>query len=236
MPVFPADKISNEDLQELAEFIAAMDGGHAQARAGTSGDDLLMHHWMALSAIETNDIIEASHHVAHILDGAEGQHLRMMEQTKTLLFDGEIHGAAHIIEEMLAGLDAGEVRGPEMYMRLALSSLRADDLTNATHHVEHYAASSPGDHESAELVHEALLSRDIHEAEEMMLALLGDTGMLDEHGGDAHDATEADTHEDGDAHEATEADVHKDSDAHEAEGHEHETVDEEAHPDDGHDH
>jgi hypothetical protein len=25
MPVFPADKISNEDLQELAEFIAAMD-------------------------------------------------------------------------------------------------------------------------------------------------------------------------------------------------------------------
>ena len=51
MPVFPEDKISNEDLQELAEFIAAMDGGHAQARAGTSGDDLLMHHWMALSAI-----------------------------------------------------------------------------------------------------------------------------------------------------------------------------------------
>jgi mono/diheme cytochrome c family protein len=74
MPVFPPDKISNK---ELAEFIAGMDGG--LARAGMPGDDLLMHHWMALSAIETNDDNEASHHVAHILEGAEGQHLRLME-------------------------------------------------------------------------------------------------------------------------------------------------------------
>lgn len=65
MPVFPPDKISNKELQELAEFIAGMDGG--LAHAGMSGDDLLMHHWMALSAIETNGNNEASHHVAHII-------------------------------------------------------------------------------------------------------------------------------------------------------------------------
>ncbi len=35
-----------------------------------------------------------------------------MEQRKAHLSNGEIHEAAHIIKEMLSGLDAGVVGGP----------------------------------------------------------------------------------------------------------------------------
>lgn len=219
MTVFPPEKISNEDLQELAEYIGGLEGGHAHARAGMSGDDLLMHHWMALFALEAGDIHDGSHHLDHILDAAEGQHLRMMEQSKDLLSEGGVHEAEHIIEEMLAGLDEAEIDLPTMHMRLALSSLKADDLTNVVHQVEHFAeVTSEVNHESAQHLLMALTNGDLDNANETMVMLLGDDYMADDHGESGHDEAMEEPHEeDMHAHEVVDAHNEADEHAHEAE-------------------
>ena len=219
MPVFSPDRISNEELQELAEYIAGLDGGHAHARDGVSGEDLLMHHWMALFALEAGDTREASHHVQHIVSGAEGQHLRMMEQSQSLLSEGAVHEAAHIIEQMLAGLDNAEFDQPTMHLRLAASSLKTRDIANAIHQVEHFAETTAEvNHESAQHIIEALMNGDLVEADEEMAMLLGvEIGDAD------HDDDE-EAHDEADGHDGMEGmaaeEEHDDSEAHdEADGH-----------------
>lgn len=224
MPVFSPDIISNEELQRLAEYIAELGGGHAHVRSGVSGDELIMHHWMAIIALESGEAQEAAHHVDHILQGAEGQHLRMMEKSRALLSEGEVHEAAHIIEQMLAGLDEAEVDQSTMHLRLALSSLRGEDLPSTIHHVEHFMESAAGDHhESAEQILEDLTYGELHEADEKLVLLLGQDAASDQHDeatglDDAHDADEAEgAHGEADAHEADapdEAEIHGEADAH----------------------
>lgn len=200
MPVFSPDKISNEELQEIGEYVAGLGGGHAHMREGVSGDELIMHHWMAIIALESGEIDEASHHIDHILEGAEGQHHRMMQQSQAFLADGEVHEAAHIIEEMLAGLDDADLDLPSMHMRLAISSLRGDNLTSAAHHVEHFTASADGEQrDSAQHIADDLMNGDLHEADEKMVLLLGGEMAADDHGEAGQDETEG--HDDGDMHE-----------------------------------
>ncbi len=38
MPVFPPDQISNEELEEIAEYVASLGGGHGHAQSMNMGD------------------------------------------------------------------------------------------------------------------------------------------------------------------------------------------------------
>jgi mono/diheme cytochrome c family protein len=56
MPVFPPDKISNQELATLAEWVGSLSGGHAHARPADVGQVLAHHHWMALFALEGDSL------------------------------------------------------------------------------------------------------------------------------------------------------------------------------------
>ena len=53
MPVFPPDKISNEEMEAITTFIDGLEGErqHVHSEAPSGPDQLALHHWMALFSI-----------------------------------------------------------------------------------------------------------------------------------------------------------------------------------------
>ena len=90
MPVFPPNKISNEEMEAITTFIDGLEGErqHGHSDAPTGPDELALHHWMALFSIEAGDPGEGSHHLGHIVDLTEGEHLAQMKKAIELLEGG----------------------------------------------------------------------------------------------------------------------------------------------------
>ena len=101
MPVFPPDKISNAELDVLAQWVDDLLGGHAHIRPADVGGAVANHHWMALFALEADNVTEAGHHVDHIMELVESEHLSRMEKIAESLAEGDVHESIHAIQEML---------------------------------------------------------------------------------------------------------------------------------------
>jgi cytochrome c553 len=199
MPVFPLDKISNEEMQAITEFIDGLsaDNEHAHAKASSGPDELSLHHWMALFSIEAEDPKEGAHHLGHIVDLTEGEHLAQMKKAIALLEEGEVHEGAHIVEGMLAGLEEVGLDDSGMHLTLALSSARVGEHDASLHHLQHFLdAASGGRQEAAEEIVSMLQAGAAHDAVDHLEELAGqanpedehDDGRADEHGQDDHNA------------------------------------------------
>jgi hypothetical protein len=138
MPEFPEDKVSEAELGEIIEFIEGLEGEHTHTSGPVTADELALHHWMTLFAIEAESVPEALHHVDHIIDLTEGQHLARMQEARKLLGEGNVQEAEHIIEEMAAGIESTGLDQPAMHLTMALSALRADGSSGAIHHMGHF--------------------------------------------------------------------------------------------------
>ncbi|MCH8090239.1 MAG: cytochrome c, partial [Chloroflexi bacterium] len=103
MPLFSPDEISNEELEQIAEFIASLPAGHMHVREVDVGREVALHHWMALISLEEDEIIEAIHHVEHIIGLVQGIHLARMQEILQQLQEGDVHDGVHGIQDMLAG-------------------------------------------------------------------------------------------------------------------------------------
>lgn len=194
MSVFPPDKISNEEIAAIAEFIEGLDAGHGHARTGLSANELVMHHRMALLAAEDDELQEAIHHVNHLIDLTEGEHKVRMKEALTALESGEVHDGLHVLENMIAGIDVAGLDEESMQLTLALSSVRLEDADSASHHMGHYTALAMGDHlekgqHIATLIQDSLFAEAVGE----LVALLGS----DPNANDDHDEGATDDHDDG---------------------------------------
>jgi hypothetical protein len=138
MPAFPRDAVSEEELGEIIEFIASLEGDSTHTSGPVTADELAMHHWMALFAIEAASLPEALHHVDHIIDLTEGHHLARMQEARKLLGEGNTHEAEPIIEEMATGTESTGLDLTAMHLTMALSALRGDDSNGAIHHLGHF--------------------------------------------------------------------------------------------------
>ena len=186
MPVFPPDKVSHEELERIAEFIAALPGDHKHVVVSNVTQDLAMHHWMALLALETDSVDEATHHVEHINELVQGDHLARMLEVLDDLKGGQLHDAEHTIQEMLPRAGPG-LTEDKMHLRLALSALRVNDVINPVHHIDHFLAVAGEDSTAKGLGILALLGdEEFEEAEHELEELLG--GDLER--GDHDDAEE----------------------------------------------
>ncbi len=153
MPLFPSDKITNAQMDDLVAYIASLGEGHAHEMSAGVGAEMEMHHWMALFAIEDGALEEGRHHIQHIIELPEGTHQARMRDVLAALETGDIHDAAHEIEEMLAGVLADDLAEATLHLRLALSSVRIDDGEGAAHHLSHFAAMTEGAaHEAGEVI------------------------------------------------------------------------------------
>ena len=175
MPRFGPEQISDQELEELVEFITGQTtDGHQENLDLAMEDVVVMHHWMAILALKAEGVAEARHHVNHILDLVEpADHRRQMEGVLGALDADHIHEAEHSIEEMLAGTAEPELSLGELHLQLVLSALAVHDAEDAQHHMSHFMEEAePSKVDLAEEAMEHLNTGELHEVEELVKELI----------------------------------------------------------------
>ena len=183
MPRFGDDAISDNELDRLAEYIAGLSGDAAhQEPVDLALDDVVaMHHWMAITALKADAVIEAQHHIQHAIDLiADPTHRQQMEAVLADLDGGHFHDAEHAIEGMLAGTAEPELTSPELHLQMTLSAIAAEDADDAAHHLEHFLEDAAGSSRDAAVeTMELLAAGSFHDAEDEVQDML--EGMPHQH-------------------------------------------------------
>ncbi len=168
MPVFPPDRVSSQELARIAEYITSLSGPHGHMAPVNLADSIAQHHWMALFALKDEAQDEAIHHISHIIELVEGDHLARMRESLRTVEAGNLHDAEHIIEDMLAGTASPGLDEKEVHLRLAITSVKVEDPGDATHHLEHFLDLVEGDSKEAGIgveIMDLLGAGDLSEAE-----------------------------------------------------------------------
>ncbi len=181
----PALSVSDEELDLLVAYIESLEtgGSHSEPTALPLDEAVAMHHWMALTALSADDVVEAMHHVGHAIELLEDQeHRQAMEAVLASLGAGALHDAEHEIEQMLAGTAEPALSMGELHLQLALSAILVHDAPNSTHHLQHFATDADEhERESAQQVLEHIDAEDEEEAEHAIIELLESMGHEQHH-------------------------------------------------------
>ena len=189
MPVFPPDRVSNRELAQIAEYITGLSGPHAHMAPVSIADAIAQHHWMALFSLKDEAQEEAIHHINHIIELVEGDHLARMRVSLRTVETGNLHDVEHIIEDMLAGTADPGLDDIEVHLRLAITSIKVEDPGDAAHHLDHYLALVESDSNEAGIgdeIVELLGAGDLSEAEHH-ISELTETFSEEDHGEDDQD-------------------------------------------------
>ena len=125
------------DAAGFAAGSAARDGDGGSVALAL--DNMALHHWLALRAIKAENVKDAQHHVAHILESVEGEHAQAMADAQRALESGDLHTAEHPIMVMLAERAEPDASIEIVHLQLALA---AGNSREAVHHLEHFAATA----------------------------------------------------------------------------------------------
>jgi len=139
MPAFGPSKISDSELDDIAEYIQGLgvSGGHADVEMTDRNLASFQHHWMALLALEDGSLNDAVHHIDHIIEVATGPHLSQMIKVKEEIATGRIHEGIHTIQTMLIGTAGAGLTPLDIHPGLARSSINVGDLDDVSHHLDH---------------------------------------------------------------------------------------------------
>ncbi len=217
MPVFGPEKLPADELSDLVAYVEGLEigeNGHGHVRAASPADSSASHHLMALTAFEAGNVAEAAHHIRHIIEIVEGQHLSLMQGALEDTASGDVHDAQHTVERMLADVSPPGETIETLHLKLALSALRVGDGNGATHHLEHVADLEDGEQPAAISEIMGLMGvGDVVEAEERVSDLLGvehqgvegsaddEAAQSTDHGDEAGNADDGHQEEAGDEHE-----------------------------------
>ena len=217
MPVFPPDKVSNDELAQLVSYITNLEGDHAHVRAEgpVTVDQMAVHHWMALFALDDGDGREGAHHVEHIIELTEGQHRSQMQKTLNFIEADEIENATLVLENMLQGLQPEKFDMKGLHLTMALSAIRVEDVEAAMQHVEHSIEIVTGpDLKKLQEIISQLDAGELDEAHHNLEAFMGEpvdeaheaADHPDDDGDDDHDEDDDDHDEDDDDHDEDDED------------------------------
>ncbi len=139
MPRSGPESITDDELEKIVDYIASLASVAEHVEPVAMEDALVMHHWMALTALESNNLSEAEHHVLHIIEMVvDPEHKSKMERVLEDIQVGNHHDASHAIEEMIVTIAKPGLAMKELHLQLALSSIGGEDGEDAKHHIEHF--------------------------------------------------------------------------------------------------
>lgn len=175
MPAFSPDQLSDEELDEIAEFISGMGMAKVPIQDWEKQTTEAIHDWMALIAIKDGDAADAKHHLQDALAFIkEPMHKTETEKALNLIAQGNMHDAEHEIEEMAGAESPSGITMRRFHLLLAQRSVEAENATEVKHHLEHFLVKATADEEG--IVQEALElieKDDFHEAAHEIEELLG---------------------------------------------------------------
>ena len=137
MPVFPPSKVSDRELDEIAQYVTSLGNRPAFALVDVPREDSFQLHWMALFSLADDFAEEASQHVGAIIELVTGPHRAQMIQIRTEIQTGNYHTAVHSLEGMLPRIGAGDLSYLGIYLGLARNAGSNGDIQTATHYLEH---------------------------------------------------------------------------------------------------
>ena len=175
MPKFGPERLNDEELEELIEFITGLKSdGHGEPLDLSMDDLSTMHHWMAMLALKAEGVVEAKHHVKHIIELVENSaHRHQMENVLNALDENRLHDAEHSIEGMLAGTAEPELSLSELHLQMVLSALAVRDAEDAEHHLDHFIQEAePSQVDLAGEARDDLNAGELHEAEDLVEGLI----------------------------------------------------------------
>ncbi len=176
MPSYDVSQISDADLEKIAAYVESLGPAETHVEPVDLPELIAMHHWLALSAIRSENIDDAVHHVKHVIKEVKGDHLRAMEGIAEQLSAGEAHDAEHAIEAMLAGTAEPDLTLKALHLELALAAIETGNGDEAIHHTEHFVELARGEEKATgELVLAQLEAGDLHSAQHAIEAVLGFT-------------------------------------------------------------
>ncbi len=174
MPRYSPEQISDDELEMITDYIGSLAPAEEHVEPVAMEDALVVHHWMALSALEADNPDEAEHHIRHILElVTDLEHKAQMEEVMEYVQAGDFHDASHTIEEMLAGKADPELSLKNLHLQLALGAFEVKKLEDAKHHLEHFIDLATGDEkargeEAIDLLEQGNIDDAEHEVEELL--------------------------------------------------------------------
>lgn len=139
MPRFGLELINDAELAKIGGYIESLERTEQHVEPVDMENALAIHHLMALESLESGNPDEAEHHVGHIIETVtDAAHKSQMEDVLQDVRSGDDHDASHAIEEMLILRTDTEFSMKQLHLQLALTSIGADKLDDAKHHVEHF--------------------------------------------------------------------------------------------------
>ncbi len=174
MPRSGPEDISDIELGKIIDYIESLDPLAAHIEPVAMEDALVIHHWMALNALESDNPDEAEHHVVHIIDiVVDPEHKSQVEDALADIRAGDYHDASHTIEEMIITKAEPGLTMKDLHLQLALASVSSQDGEDAIHHIERYIDEVTGhDKEHAQEALELLEQGNFHDAEHEIKELL----------------------------------------------------------------
>lgn len=186
MPAFSASQVSDEELDLIADYIVSLVGGDGHVEPTTLGGDevLVMHHWMALNAIQTENLNEADHHIQHIISAVQDEErLNLMEEIAAAASSGDLHDAEHMLEQLLVGTVEPSLGADRLHAQLVFAALVTEDVADAMHQLDHVLSVSddPVLLGMAETAMELLDTGDVEEARHVVQEALDGATHADSH-------------------------------------------------------
>ncbi len=174
MPLSSPEQISDDELEMIADYIGSLEHEDEHIEPVDMDDALVMHHWMALYALESDNEAEAEHHLHHILElVTDPEHKAQMGEVLEHIQAGDFHDASHALEEILVEKADPGVSLENLHLQLALAALEAEDLDDAKHHIEYFIGLATGDEKArGEEIIDLMEQGRIHDAEHEVEELL----------------------------------------------------------------
>ncbi|MCI0713437.1 MAG: cytochrome c [Chloroflexi bacterium] len=180
MPVFLPTLLSNEEVTNIAAYIASLEMGeemdmeHAH-ETNTIPTLLVEHHVLARDAMLAEDYEDVVHQIDHIIEVTSPPHQSIMQLLLEQMEDEDYEEILQTLEDMLEGVEVIEEHDSNAHLRLALAWVISQDQENALHHLAHASEDLDDDEEAIDAINaiiEAIEAEEWHAAEEALVDLL----------------------------------------------------------------
>ena len=149
MPVFGPSVISNEELNLIALFVASLSHDDTFTVMDDQSQTVFQEHWMILFSLADGFSEEAIRHADNIIKLVSGPHQAELKQASALIESGNTHEAAHLVENMVTGVD-GDIETLNflgLQVKLSHRATLAGEINTSVHFLSHASESLNADNE-----------------------------------------------------------------------------------------
>ena len=172
MPEFSPDELDPKELESLIVFISNLDlSATPETEVVTHLEEVFLYQWMALVAIESENLEDAKHYLQQAIAHMDTTQL---EGVQPVLADLIYQYDQYAVQSDDNSEVPPELSLTEFHLRLALNALLQDDVEQARHQMGHFIVleSTRADKEIGEDILQLLANDEIEPATTTLISLI----------------------------------------------------------------